>query len=57
LKLIKEGIKKMKKQRYLAALLRQKPNWILLSAKNPNHYMTKTHVLLHYIALRKMGEI
>jgi hypothetical protein len=46
----------MKKQRYLAALLRQKPDWILLSAKNPNHYMTKTHVLLHYIALRKIGE-
>jgi hypothetical protein len=47
----------MKKQKYLAALLSQKPNWILLSANNPNHYMTKTQVLLHYIALRKMGEI
>jgi hypothetical protein len=30
---------------------------IAWSAKHPNKYMSKTHVLLHYVALRQLGNI
>ena len=44
-----------KKQNYLKALEQFDSTWILKSATNPNAFMTKTHVLLHYIVLRKRG--
>jgi hypothetical protein len=28
---------------------------IKLSAANPSAYMTRTHILLHYVALRRLG--
>jgi hypothetical protein len=44
-----------KKQNYLQALEQFDSAWILKSATNPTTFMTKTHVLLHYIVLRKRG--
>ena len=46
-----------KKQGYLKALNQFDSAWILKSAKNPNKYMTKIQVLLHYIVLRNRGVI
>ena len=46
----------MKKSEYLSTLLRiMKPEEIIKSAQNPTQYMSKTHVLLHYVALRRLG--
>ena len=47
----------MKKRLYLEALLRQSLDWIKLSAENPNRFMTKTDILLHYVALRIKGAL
>jgi len=44
-----------KKRKYLKALEQFDSSWILKSAKNPNGYMTKVHVLLHYIVLKNRG--
>jgi len=47
-----------KKHQYLNALLRlMTPDQIRNSAANPTRYMTRTHVLLHYVALRRLGAI
>jgi hypothetical protein len=46
----------MSKKEYLALILSLlRPDEIKLSAANPTQYMTKTHVLLHYVALRRLG--
>jgi hypothetical protein len=48
----------MTKREYLACLLRLlTPEQIVLSAANPTAYMSRTHVLLHYVALRRLGAI
>jgi len=47
----------VKKQTMLKALLNCSPAWIKASAANPNKYMTRMDVLLHYVALRRMGEL
>jgi len=45
----------MKKRECFNALMNQSTDWILKSAKNPNQFMSKTIILLHYLALRKKG--
>jgi hypothetical protein len=46
----------MKKQNYLSDVIRLLTvDQIKLSVSNPSPYMTKTHIALHYIALRKLG--
>lgn len=44
----------MKRQAYLAELLRQRPEWLRGSMAEPTRYMTRAHVLLHAVALRRM---
>ena len=47
----------MKRRQYLDAVLRLfTPDEIRRSAQNPSKYMTRTHVLLHYIALRRLRD-
>jgi hypothetical protein len=47
----------MKRRKYLDAVLRLfTPDEIRRSAQNPSKYMTRTHVLLHYIALRRLRD-
>jgi hypothetical protein len=47
----------MKRRKYLDAVLRLfTPDEIRRSAQNPSKYMTRTHVLLHYIALRRLQD-
>ena len=46
----------MKRSEYLKALFRlMTVSEIALSARDPSPYMTKNHILLHYVALRKLG--
>lgn len=46
----------MSRKEYLACVLRLlTPEQIKLSAASPTKYMTKTHVILHYVALRRLG--
>jgi hypothetical protein len=46
----------MKKRQYLALLLEiMTADEIKRSALSPTPYMTKMHILLHWLALRKMG--
>ena len=46
----------MKKQQYLSALLRLLTvDEIRTSAAQPSAYMTRTHVLLHHVALKRLG--
>lgn len=48
----------MSKREYLNALLNlMSIDELFLSASNPTKYMSKTHVKLHYVALRKLGAI
>ena len=48
----------MTRSAYLGHLLRlMSADDILRSAKHPSRYMSKTHVLLHYVALRRLGVI
>jgi hypothetical protein len=48
----------MKRSEYVNHLIRLMPaSTIAWSAKHPNKYMSKTHVLLHYVALRQLGDI
>ena len=44
----------MKRSDYLAMLLRQRPEWLRSSMAEPTRHMTRTHVLLHAVALRRM---
>ena len=44
---------KTKKRQYLNACISQPVSWLTLSASNPKNGMTKMHVLLHYLAIRK----
>lgn len=46
----------MKRTQYLIAVMQLLtiPE-ILQSARNPSAYMTRTHVMLHYVALRRLG--
>jgi hypothetical protein len=47
----------MKRRQYLDAVLRLfTPDEIRRSAENPSKYMTRTHVLLHYAALRRLRD-
>jgi len=48
----------MKRRQYLDAVLRlyKTPDEIRRSAENPSNRMTRTHVLLHYIALRRLRD-
>jgi hypothetical protein len=43
------------KQEYLEILLGLPTATIERSAANPTIYMTRVHVLLHYVALRRRG--
>ena len=46
----------MNRSVYLSALLRLLTvDQIIVSAANPSAYMTRTHILLHYVALRRLG--
>jgi len=46
----------MIRSQYLSALLRLlTPAEIKRSAAQPTRSMTRTHVLLHYVALRRLG--
>ena len=46
----------MTRSQYLSALLRLlTPAEIKGSAAQPTAYMTRTHVLLHHVALRRLG--
>ena len=47
----------MKRRQYLDAVLRLfTPDEIRRSAENPSNRMTRTHVLQHYIALRRLQD-
>jgi hypothetical protein len=45
------------KNDYLKALLKYNASWIRLSFLNPNKYMTKTDLIIHAIAYRKLTGI
>lgn len=46
----------MTRREYLNHLLRlMPPDEIRRSAENPSAYMSRTHVLLHYVALRQLS--
>ncbi len=45
----------MKKREYLEACLRQPVDWLRQSATNPSKTMTRSHVLIHYVAIRRKG--
>ena len=44
----------MRRRHYLEQLLRQRPEWLLGSMAEPTRHMTRTHVLLHAVALRRL---
>lgn len=46
-----------KHQIYTKALQNQPSDWILKSAQNPNAFMTRFQVMLHYVVLRQRGVI
>jgi hypothetical protein len=48
-------MKMLKRSYYLNLLMAHTPEWIAASAANPTAYMTKTDILLHYVALRRLG--
>lgn len=43
------------KRAYLSLLLQCRPDWIRSSMENPAPRMSKTHIRLHAVALRRMG--
>ena len=47
----------MRKQTYLTILMRQSPDWIIGSMRNPSPSMRPIHVALHAIALRRLGAL
>ena len=44
------------KRAYLRLLMGYSPNWIRVSLLNPTAYMPKMALVLHCIALRRLGE-
>ena len=44
----------MRRSNYLAELLRQRPEWLRGSMAEPTRHMTRMHILLHAVALRRM---
>jgi len=46
-----------RKRQYLHLCLRLPVDWLLASAANPSPYMTRTHVAIARIALRRLGAI
>jgi hypothetical protein len=48
---------KTTKQTILHALREQPTSWIKSSAANPNAYMSRICILLHYVVLRERGEL
>ncbi|MDE2584083.1 MAG: hypothetical protein KGN39_01700 [Betaproteobacteria bacterium] len=44
-------------QKALAFLLEQSTAWIYKSATHPNGHMSRFMILLHYVALRRRGEL
>jgi hypothetical protein len=44
----------MKRRLYLEQLLRQRPEWLRGSMAEPTRHMTRMHILLHAVALRRM---
>lgn len=47
----------MSRKKYLNLLRAQPTHWIKKSLAEPSERMSKTHVLLHRIALRERGEM
>ena len=48
----------MKRSEYVSYLIRLMPaSTIAWSAKHPSKGMSKTHVLLHLVALRHLGDV
>jgi hypothetical protein len=45
----------MTKKQYLKALMAQPPEWIAASLADPSPSMRPVHLLLHRIALRRIG--
>jgi hypothetical protein len=45
----------MTKRKYLALLMQQSPEWVRASMRAPGRHMRAMHVLLHRVALRRMG--
>jgi len=43
----------MTKREYMSLLLKQSPDWIRASMEEPTCHMTKMHIALHAIALRR----
>jgi hypothetical protein len=46
-----------RKRTYLSALMAQPAQWIAASAASPSPAMTRTHVALHLIELRRRSRI
>jgi hypothetical protein len=46
-----------RKRTYLSALMAQPAQWIAASAASPSPAMTRTHVALHLIELRRRARI
>lgn len=44
-----------KRREILACLRQQKTDLLIKSAKNPNQFMSKFVILLHYVVLRERG--
>lgn len=44
----------MRRRHYLEQLLRQRHEWLHGSMAEPTRHMTRTHVLLHAVALRRL---
>ena len=53
----KQTAPRMKRSNYLAALMRQSPEWLRGSMAEPTRCMTRMHILLHGVALRRMGAL
>jgi hypothetical protein len=46
-----------KKRAYLNACMCQSIEWLTKSANNPNAYMTRMDIALHFIAIRKKSGV
>jgi hypothetical protein len=51
------GIKTMKLRITYNALKNQSTDWIKKSANNPNQFMSKNVIRLHYLVLKNRGEL
>ena len=49
-------MKKFNRRRYLALLMQQGPDWVKSSLLNPTEHMPRKALIMHCIALRRMGE-